>query len=679
MFYIYANGKSIYQPMDNSLVLVSPKLTLEIGKAGSLQFTIPPSHQYYHSLQQLTTSISVEMDDTEIFRGRVLSNSRNFQNLRTVYCEGDLAYLVDSVQMGKRYAGKAHDLFRHIVAAHNARVEESKRFTVGSITVENRDVLLAGRSDDIEDAETGGFDYKQIALNSIADEWHTTFEFMEECLINPIGGYLRTRRSGATTYLEWLKDYESTAVQEIEFGKNLLDLTQEVSAEDVFTVLIPLGDENLTVASVNNGSDELVDEAAVARYGRIVKTHVFDSVNQPQTLLENGKRYLANHSNVPITITVRAVDMRLIDPNASPIRVGDRVRVRSIPHDVIDYLVCTKIEYDLENPANNTYTFGTPKQSMTERYRKDRSKQATAMNRSGRASGGAAGAAAETQAKKSLDKFYDAWVNPNAEAGTVSIYGIYHELKNSIAVLKNEIGIDINAPDGTLNLKNLRTECDEQGKALREQAAQINMMNNETRARLELIVANHEALAEKEDGHYAELILETTKLKSTIDMKADIITMNATEATINSKIINLNGKVQNLDAEIASVRKLVADEVDAMKGNVDWLRTKGLIVDNLYANNYVSAPAIRMGGATVATRAWVEEKLKDYAKNGHIHGWNTISGKPSTFPSASHRHPMKFSLANGHTHTVKVDGKSYTTYGVSTNSLHSFDGHTGYN
>ena len=52
MFYIYANGKSIYQPMDNNLSLIQPKLTLEMGKAGSLQFQIPPSNQYYNKQQE---------------------------------------------------------------------------------------------------------------------------------------------------------------------------------------------------------------------------------------------------------------------------------------------------------------------------------------------------------------------------------------------------------------------------------------------------------------------------------------------------------------------------------------------------------------------------------------------------------------------------------------------------
>lgn len=102
MFYIYANGKSIYQPMDNSLSLISPKLTLEMGKAGSLQFQIPPSNKYYNALNQLTTVVTVELDDVEIFRGRVLTNNRSFNKVRTIYCEGNLAYLVDSVQKGEK-------------------------------------------------------------------------------------------------------------------------------------------------------------------------------------------------------------------------------------------------------------------------------------------------------------------------------------------------------------------------------------------------------------------------------------------------------------------------------------------------------------------------------------------------------------------------------------------------
>ncbi len=235
------------------------------------------------------------------------------ESMKKIYCEGDLAYLVDSVQRGERFNGKAHALFRKIVAAHNASVEAEKRFEVGEIGIENRDVILSGQDEGEEDPDVGLIDYEQIAINSVADEWLTSYDYIQTCLIDYCGGYLRTRKVGDTVYLDLLKDYGNTAAQEIEFGVNLLDLTEEFAAEDIFTVLIPLGDENLTIASVNRGSAELIDEEAVAQYGRILKTHVFSSVSDPNTLLENARRFLANHDNFPRTITVKAVDLHAPD------------------------------------------------------------------------------------------------------------------------------------------------------------------------------------------------------------------------------------------------------------------------------------------------------------------------------------------------------------------------------
>ena len=144
MFHIYADGKSIYEPIDDELIVNSPKLTLEMGKAGALQFIVPPSHRYYSLFQQLKTIVTVELDGVEIFRGRVLSNNRNFNNMRTIYCEGNLAYLVDSVQKGKKFKGTTHELFRKIVQQHNARVEAEKEFRVGTINIEDREIILKG-------------------------------------------------------------------------------------------------------------------------------------------------------------------------------------------------------------------------------------------------------------------------------------------------------------------------------------------------------------------------------------------------------------------------------------------------------------------------------------------------------------------------------------------------------
>lgn len=580
MFYIYADGKSIFQPMDNSLSLFTPKLTLEMGKAGALSFQIPPSNRYYNALPQLTTMITVEMDDVEIFRGRVLTNNRNFNNVRTVYCEGDLAYLVDTVQKAERYNGKAHDLFRKIIEAHNKRAGADKQFLVGDITIENRDVVLSGKSDEVQDEETGKFDYKQIAINSIADEWQNSFDFIQNCLIDYTGGYLRTRRQNGKTYIDLLLDYGNNATQDIEFGKNMLDLTEEVSAEDVFTVLIPLGDENLTIESVNNGSDELVDAMAVERYGRIVKTHVFDSVNTPETLLENGRRFLASNVNVPVTLTVKAVDMHLVDPNASPIYVGDKVHLISAAHGMADELVCTKIEYDLENPANNTYTFGTPKQSLTERYRKDKAKQDAEQTRGGGGGGGGAGEAASEEAKKQLDEFFDAWINVNPEAAHIDLGTLYKKFNDAKEILESSCGISLDAPTGNINIKTLRKEFDDMDQVQKEQAAYIDLLNNELGARISLVASQHQELANLEAGHYAEMTVSANDQESKIAANTESIqNLDGQIMESRTSITQLSNDLQaqialeaehkrTLDSQISTTKTSIQQVTDDLKAQI---------------------------------------------------------------------------------------------------------------
>lgn len=580
MFYIYANGKSIFQPMDNSLSLFTPKLTLEMGKAGALSFQIPPSNRYYNALPQLTTMITVEMDDVEIFRGRVLTNNRNFNNVRTVYCEGDLAYLVDTVQKAERYNGKTHDLFRKIIEAHNKRAGADKQFLVGDITIENRDVVLSGKSDEVQDEETGKFDYKQIAINSIADEWQNSFDFIQNCLIDYTGGYLRTRRQNGKTYIDLLLDYGNNATQDIEFGKNMLDLTEEVSAEDVFTVLIPLGDENLTIESVNNGSDELVDAMAVERYGRIVKTHVFDSVNTPETLLENGRRFLASNVNVPVALTVKAVDMHLVDPNASPIYVGDKVHLISAAHGMADELVCTKIEYDLENPANNTYTFGTPKQSLTERYRKDKAKQDAEQTRGGGGGGGGAGEAASEEAKKQLDEFFDAWINVNPEAAHIDLGTLYKKFNDAKEILESSCGISLDAPTGNINIKTLRKEFDDMDQVQKEQAAYIDLLNNELGARISLVASQHQELANLEAGHYAEMTVSANDQESKIAANTESIqNLDGQIMESRTSITQLSNDLQaqialeaehkrTLDSQISTTKTSIQQVTDDLKAQI---------------------------------------------------------------------------------------------------------------
>lgn len=505
MFTIYANGELIYSPNNKTLLVTQPKLTLEMGKAGSLDFHVPPTHPFYDQLGRLSTKVSVlEDEETELFRGRVLSNEREFHNIRSVFCEGDLAYLVDSVQKAEKFAGKTHALFRKIIAAHNARMTSDKQFTVGVIGIEDRDILLTGQSD--EEVNVGPIDYRQIVVNSVVDNWNTTYDFIQNSLIDYAGGYLRTRRVNGVSYIDLLTTYGTTATQEIRINTNMLDFLESVSPEDLFTVLIPLGDDNLTIASVNNGSDELVDADAVAQYGRIVRTQVFPNVNQAATLLENGQRYLANNINVPKTFTIQAVDLHLLNPDISPIHVGDRVMVVSEAHGMSEYMTCTKIEYDLANPANTVYTFGNPKQTLTDRYREDKRKSSDTYGPGGSGAGVSAAAPhdwhlvdetvaegveqATAQAASDVKEIFDAWLKKDettatldlgalykkiygdsilenvtnmvfsGKSGTVDLFASHTQWEQDRLTLKNQVGINLDAPAGTINIYSVAATAD---------------------------------------------------------------------------------------------------------------------------------------------------------------------------------------------------------------------------
>lgn len=614
MFYVYADGESLWFPLDDKRVILNPRLTLEMGKAGSFQFSLPPSNSQYNTLTKLKTIITVTLDDTEIFRGRILTMDRSFNNVKQIYCEGVLAYLNDSVQPSEKFTGKTHDLFAQIIEGHNKMVEPAKQFKMGKITAENRDIIITGTSDETEDGSNGSFDYKQIAINAMTGEWKSSWEFISSYLIAYAGGYLRARQGEDGLYIDYLQDYESRAPQKIELGTNLLDFSESISAENLFTVLIPLGDENLTIADANNGNVELQDEALVNEYGRIVRTHVFDSVNQPETLLENGKRYLESYANVPVTIEIKAVDLHFANPDIQEIYVGDQVLVRSAPHGIKDYLTCTKIEYDFSNLGNTTYTFGDPTQSLTERYRRDKQKETEQVKQAASSGGGGAGKKNE----KELDKV-KSWVNYKPEDPKVSIGALWETVNNTNKIL-NTVGINLDAETGNVNINTLKTVQDQQHNTLERHESQIAVNADD-------ITLTSQKLTEEVGEINAKIELSVKGLESKITAQADHITLISDDVQINKtnlygvqqNVVSINSSITRINSEITQVKKLIADEINSTKGDITWLQGKVIQCTTLRADNVRANAIMTINGNAVATQTWVNQKRYLTALPSHRH------------------------------------------------------------
>lgn len=698
MFSIYVDGELLYRPDgDIDCAATDPVLKLEMGKSGSLTFGLPVTNALYGRLQKLVSIVQVFYDEQEVFEGRVLSLTRDFNNTLQVECEGELSYLVDSVQRNDAFTGKTTELLAEIIARHNEMVEPFKQFKMGKVTVEERDITIAGQSDKTTDDE-GNFDYRQIEINSTTSEWRDTLDYIETCLINYCGGYLRARRDVAgNLYLDWIANYYDQTTQTIEFGVNMLDLEEEDDVNDIFTILIPLGTNNLTIEEVNDGSPMLVDEERVAKYGRIVKTKTFDSVSKPETLKENGERYLRENGFPKVTLTINAVDLHQYDKNVEMIRLGDRVHVLSAPHSIGDYLICTEIEYDLADPANTEYTFGQPTQSLTQRWRKDAQKSG----------GGGGGGAAEAASEEAQRKIYDAWINADSEAGHVTLGALADKadrtektLTGMKEYLNMKVGIDVDAKDPEagvdINIYTMRSVLDEHDKTLLEQGTYIKQINDDTKSAIEQTTAYVDQVNAAVANHYTEFIQKSSDIESSLTLKASsdevhavvtkteelgkevankadtqwvttqtkLLDEEVAKKATKEEVVDLDAKVASLeisvsdheskitaqadtitlkanktyvDSQITEVKKIIADEIEATKANVDWLNSLSIsvafltvrggvdVTDSVNASsvhasetvsgNMVTANAIganlsiKVGGKDVATQDWVNEQI----------------------------------------------------------------------
>lgn len=357
MYVIMVDDDILYHPLlvNEGRAVTSATVDVELDKTGSATITIPVSNVMYDSISKMKSMIQVLRDGEEIFRGRVLHDERDFNGNKEIYCEGELAFMIDNVLSPRSFNNRSvKSVFTEMVNVYNTQVEQTKQFTVGEVTVE------------------GTVNYTSWDFAILWDE-------INERLVNVYGGHIRTRLDSQTgiRYIDYLADYSHVCDQAIEFGVNLLDFSEYISAEDLFTVLIPLGakqedaDGNyigrVNITSVTPGGHEYVsNREAEDLFGNIWKINVWDDVTDPNELKALGEAYLAKNLTEATTITITAIDLSLVDVDAEAIHIGDGIRVVSLPHNIDDIFQCSRISYDILSPQNSEYEFGKPLKSISQ-------------------------------------------------------------------------------------------------------------------------------------------------------------------------------------------------------------------------------------------------------------------------------------------------------------------------
>lgn len=546
MYSVEVDGHTIHDPRDEHFILPYAKLDLELNKTGSFEFDITTENPGYEYVSPMKSVISVYDDGKLIFRGRSTTEEKDFYNTGTLKCEGELSYFVDTILRPRSSAFIRQTnryIFSEVVKEHNNQVGADKQFQPGIIDVD------------------------QEEISSISFNYEKPLDFINKNLIEKYKGYLRIRYADGKRYLDWVKQYGDLSGQEIRFGYNLLDLKKTLVSTDVCTVVVPVGGsdkkvtvKNAVVGGKSYGKDYIQNDEAVNYFGEIIKMQEFPDKKSPNELYAEGEKWLLENMKSSLTVELTALDLHMVDVNIDDFKLGDLVKVVSVPHSIVfkdDLPVIEKYSYDITDPSKNTITVGKTLKVFTER--KD---------------------------PVIYDKVQE--VTGRFEGYVETTDGKIEEITNEIQEFKTLVIQDFTAVNGSI--EQLTSKQADFETATAENFISTNAeISNLSGDFVSFKTGEFDSLKAKQADFQTATAEHFTALQAQIDSLdvgnldakyATIENLNAANATITTltgdladykKITTENlssttGKIDTLTGDLADYKKLMADELLAAKG-----------------------------------------------------------------------------------------------------------------
>lgn len=354
---------------EDRLIIRDPKVHLAVDKAGEMSFLLQPEHPYVDKLRKMSGVVELTDGATPIYRGRITRDTIDFYGVHTVETEGLLACLNDSIiepfaypedfteDTGYQEAAASGNvveyLFYWLLGQHNAQVSVEQQLKPGTCTVTDPNNYITRSSTD----------------------YQTTMEAIRGKLFgSSLGGHLLIRYEADGNYLDYYADLPLTNTQPVEFAANLLDLTTELDGTDIYTAILPLGKDGLTIAELSDTdlTDDLVkngkiiySKSGIAAHGRITRCIKWDDVTVPANLQTKAKAALADNGlAMPETITVRAVDLGWQDA-VQHFRIGRMTLLASTPHGYRASYPLLELSPDILDPGNTQITMGATRATYT--------------------------------------------------------------------------------------------------------------------------------------------------------------------------------------------------------------------------------------------------------------------------------------------------------------------------
>lgn len=322
---------------------------------------------------QEASCLSWKIGEEHSANGRIISRigKNNFRvQLFATYANGKTYDAAVEVKKAEIVCGTCNKDFGTYSIYSIEQASKSKTF---KITEQNGGYSLAinGKTD-----SRFSFDVKEPTY-SFGDgkNYGVTWDILQSELVEKYGGYLVLRHAEDPNgkprrYLDYLQAITDKNRQTVAFGTNLLDLTNYVKAEDIYTRVIAVGARKKTWLVFSWGetiTETANDLAAQKLFGIITKVIFIEGIEStPQSLLDAAEEELSKNLRYLNGMTVKAVDLKDAGIDVSRITIEKQTHIFSAPHGVDTWLLCSKLVEPLDSPDKKEFTFGTEFSSISD-------------------------------------------------------------------------------------------------------------------------------------------------------------------------------------------------------------------------------------------------------------------------------------------------------------------------
>lgn len=331
-------------------LILNPVLDEKADGFCSLTYRCKVGSPAYDLSVEMIPRVKVYENGNLYWTGRILKSTPNINAEKEIYTEDFLGVLCDGIYRPFEFYGTVADFLQSIVNANNSQVAEGQKI---------QEVVC--------DVDVGN-----IVRSS--EGYETCWQVIKSKLLDMIGGYIWIEYDGnENAVLHYSMNARNTSTQKIVFGDNLVNYKVTFDFDGFYTAIVPLGAKNnetkeyLTIASVNDGLDYLIDTTNAALYGVIYappSETTWEDVHEPAILKTKALQWLQNKAARLIKeIELSAHDLSGLNTDLRAFHWLDAVPVEA--KEIDDTFIIKNLRRPLDKPLQIQINMGDSRTSLT--------------------------------------------------------------------------------------------------------------------------------------------------------------------------------------------------------------------------------------------------------------------------------------------------------------------------